>query len=809
MNKKLFHSGAILTDRDELYDELAIREKKFEKKSVPIDMPLEDGWEPKKEYTHRKQIIKYKSVSRLLEDNVWKLFYSSGMSYMNTRHLILYEIISGVKREIDVLAADEDFVLLIECTTKKTIGEKDDLKEKLDVTKSKFNGVAGTIRELFPNQKPIEIFVTRNIEWTDTQKKVAKSHGFTVLNEYMIEYLFDLVKIAGEGAKYQIFGRLLRNKNIKMKNLSFTVPAIESRMGGKKYWTFNIEPEKLLKISYVNKRKDSDFEDLAMSYQRVMKPQRIVEIKKYIGENNGFFPNTIIVNFEKPFKTITPLGTDVQKNKWSVHTSSKPVVITTPERLGCAWIIDGQHRLYGYADTDAKYSETVPVVAFSEFDDVSFEAKVFMDINEKQTPVSANLRWDLYEDLYADSNIRKESDLFKISVIAKNLNKKGPLKNQIEIPKISGDRHITLNYICSAIKRSNLVGKNGHFSPENNTLSENIKYATERFNIYFKVLSELLPEQWKAQNNHFINAKPGMYLFITLLKDFIPKLIDRDEYHNLKKFERALNKRLFEMCAYIDTFNKKKIEQFSKASTFAALPPAQVELIKEIQKHHSYSSDIIKKINEKATKPFEVTKPGLMKLLDEGENYQFEVKGSVSMDINDFLYKGKSDIKNDERVNDILFAIASLLNFDGGTIAIGILENDKYLQKLEEKKINFEKINNVFSAIGIENEKKNFKRGWDDLQSYINNKIMSQITPSPRGLIKIKILRNMFEDISPVIISVATGNDWHYVENKITKKSNGQNYKYPQGELFFYRESNAKQLLQGKELEHYLRNHDR
>ncbi len=150
MNKKLFHSGAILTDRDELYDELAIREKKFEKKSVPIDMPLEDGWEPKKEYTHRKQIIKYKSVSRLLEDNVWKLFYSSGMSYMNTRHLILYEIISGVKREIDVLAADEDFVLLIECTTKKTIGEKDDLKEKLDVTKSKFNGVAGTIRELFP-----------------------------------------------------------------------------------------------------------------------------------------------------------------------------------------------------------------------------------------------------------------------------------------------------------------------------------------------------------------------------------------------------------------------------------------------------------------------------------------------------------------------------------------------------------------------------------------------------------------------------------------------------------------------------------
>jgi hypothetical protein len=53
------------------------------------------------------------------------------------------------------------------------------------------------------------------------------------------------------------------------------------------------------------------------------------------------------------------------------------------------------------------------------------------------------------------------------------------------------------------------------------------------------------------------------------------------------------------------------------------------------------------------------------------------------------------------------------------------------------------------------------------------------------------------------------GNDWHYVENTIDKKSNQQNYEYPRGELFFYRENNGKKLLQGKDLEKYRHNHPR
>jgi DGQHR domain-containing protein len=481
------------------------------------------------------------------------------------------------------------------------------------------------------------------------------------------------------------------------------------------------------------------------------------------------------------------------------------VVITTPEYFGCAWIIDGQHRLYGFADSDLKDYETVPVVAFNEMNDITFEAKVFMDINAKQKAIDANLKWDLYEDLYVDSKDRTESDLYKISVIAKKLNKKGPLRNQIEIPKKSAGGHLTLNYVCGPILRSNLIGITGPFRKD--TKADTIEYATKRINVFFKVIKENLPEQWELKKEHFINTGSGMYLFLSLLKDFIPKLIGRPVYDKLNKFEEELYEVLIDMLAYIDGLGKSDIKRFQKASTFANLAPLQEELIEKVFEQRRYDSDLLRNIRERAKEKFKVTtKNQLTKYLDEGESKTFEAKGSISMDIEEFFHsKGKAQVKNDERVNDILFAVASFLNTQGGALAIGILENNRYLKRLEETDLmDFEKANEEYSIIGIDKEAGKFSRGWDELGVYIENKILNQIEPTPHGYLDIK-KKNIYRGISSVILSVEAGQTYFYVKNNLKVKSNGQKYDYPTGELFFYRTNTGKQLLQGKELEKYLK----
>ena len=46
------------------------------------------------------------------------------------------------------------------------------------------------------------------------------------------------------------------------------------------------------------------------------------------------------------------------------------------------------------------------MVAFNEVNNnTTFEAQMFMDINENQTAISNDLKWDLYEDLYSNSKV--------------------------------------------------------------------------------------------------------------------------------------------------------------------------------------------------------------------------------------------------------------------------------------------------------------------------------------------------------------------------------------------------------------------
>ena len=94
----------------------------FEKKErrAALDELLGEGWEFFKEYKDNRFIgvRKLKKFDEQFEDRVWMLFAKMGFPYLNSdRHFVMsynYQNPS-LTQQIDVFAADEETVIIVEC----------------------------------------------------------------------------------------------------------------------------------------------------------------------------------------------------------------------------------------------------------------------------------------------------------------------------------------------------------------------------------------------------------------------------------------------------------------------------------------------------------------------------------------------------------------------------------------------------------------------------------------------------------------------------------------------------------------------
>ena len=118
--------------------------------------------------------------------------------------------------------------------------------------------------------------------------------------------------------------------------------------------------------------------------------------------DKGFFPNSIIINITSD----RPLQFDLAgKNEGDAAT--KIGILHLPAKYKSAQIIDGQHRLLGYAGTDYATSHTIPVVAFENLT-ADMQIKLFMQINQNQKKVDKSLQNTLNAKIYGESDILEE-----------------------------------------------------------------------------------------------------------------------------------------------------------------------------------------------------------------------------------------------------------------------------------------------------------------------------------------------------------------------------------------------------------------
>lgn len=202
--------------------------------------------------------------------------------------------------------------------------------------------------------------------------------------------------------------------------------------------SFYADPATLLKMSYVFRR-DSWRDEEAM-YQRVLQKGRMNQMRKYLTSEKRVFVNNIIVTLpdDTALNEVGGSGKNIDPKK---ITSVVAANITVPSRSNTIGIVDGQHRVFCYHEGNDKLEPQIRAIrdrqnllvtgiifppGFSDVQKRRFEAKLFLEINDKQKRTSSELKQSIELILNPFSTISIAKSVIQ------RLNSAGALKGMLQ-----------------------------------------------------------------------------------------------------------------------------------------------------------------------------------------------------------------------------------------------------------------------------------------------------------------------------------------------------------------------------------------
>lgn len=273
-----------------------------------------------------------------------------------------------------------------------------------------------------------------------TDRKQAGNYPEVVLLDHQtISYYDKLATTVGPSVLWEMLGDLgIPPRRIQLRNAK--LPAFRLRIGTRRMYVFAASVRDLQKIAYVSRRERGR----EKHYQRMLRREKIEDIKKFIddGRRHPFFANNIIVSFDKDpkFRALKKSG--------SVSSG----ILQLPNAYRCARVIDGQHRLYGSGAAKRGSEMVVPVAALVNFS-IDQEAELFLNINDKQTPIPSNLIWAL------ETEIHPSSEMGRIGQVVVQLAEKAPMNKLVDTPGrvVEGKRPLKFGNLCESIRALHLL----------------------------------------------------------------------------------------------------------------------------------------------------------------------------------------------------------------------------------------------------------------------------------------------------------------------------------------------------------------
>jgi DGQHR domain-containing protein len=569
---------------------------------------FDEGWE-KTGYKSKKffRLRKLKDIGPGFEDEVWCIFKRMGFNEMNKDDNFSIPRFASITKQIDVFAKDEQCVCVIECKAADKLHTKRSLDKDIDQLAAIRHDIERSIFSHYRSQKKFKkiktvwIIATKNIDIGKNDIERANKARMKILTYSDIEYYTALTTHFGKSSKYQFLADMF--PGIDIPDLIEPLPAIKGNMGKEVFYSFVIEPEKLLKIAYIAHRAKTNEESIH-TYQRMAKKSRLKKISEYIHEKNGIFPTSIVINIQ----TDRPLRFDP-----SAKTSGKNAVLGTlyiPNKYKTAWIIDGQHRLFAYSDLEESKNATLPVIAFENLE-ADTQAQLFVDINGEQVRVPKNLLINLWATLHWDSDNPNERIKALTSRLVNELNESvnSPLRDRIL--NIGGrrtkTRNITLTALADEIRKRQLLGYVHSRKAKNITpgplymddLDSTLLRARDIISGYFNNYlnnNENLRKQWEIGGGEggYICTNSGLIALLRILYAILDHLehVDHMDIKGMKTNE--LLKKIWKyqdpVCIHLGSASPKVIQNFRNQHGEGGFRACSFALLWEVnKKFHNFN----------------------------------------------------------------------------------------------------------------------------------------------------------------------------------------------------------------------------
>lgn len=473
-----------------------------------------------------------KDKGAALNQRVWSLFEKAGFlttpNSANSDEEAVISLSVGKTRKIDLLAELPQLGV-------KIIGENKSRK-KID---GSFSAYVHDFQEL---QKAsganTVLFVSDDKDFNPEDKQYAMDKGFSFWEDEELAYYETLAETLGSYAKYEILRALnvATHEQIQIHNvlaLHFQQPYAGSNND---LYVFTSSPEILLKTCVVL-RKAGGKKD---TYQRMVNKSRLNKIAKFVGQSDSILPPNIVVHLSEKINAIQ-LSIPVQDASGKILTLSNKknydlVVLQIPMEYASMEIIDGQHRLFGFTNTEAATKENFNLVVLGLANlHPKKRTETFVAINDNARRMDPNLV--AFLKLTTDeAECQKDNDLMAIKIVFE-LNQTTPFKKKIRLLD-RGNEKITLTNFAGADLKS-LIREKGllrkHYSHHSS------KYIAV-LRMYFSILKSIFPNEWNEPNKYIVFTNRGISAFLKLLRSMLKSEGKALTRRSITKYLKALDK---------------------------------------------------------------------------------------------------------------------------------------------------------------------------------------------------------------------------------------------------------------------------
>lgn len=529
---------AVYLNRSKSHDEKSISAASRDGLKLKLAAEEAEGWRVLRRNAKSLRLARDKPVDRQLEDDVWTLLYRLGFKELNLDRTFSVQVSPNApKRQIDIFAKDDETVFIVECTHARDAGPKS-VKALLDKIGSIREEVVRAVHAHYGKDPRLKVkfaIATRNVEWRAADRARAEDAGVPVITDADLVYFGKLVDILKGAARYQFLGRYFRGD--KVEGLRTQVPATRGRVGKTTFYNFLISPHDLLRVAYISHMAKASNEDL-QTYQRMVKPSRLKAIGAYIDEG-GTFPTNVVVNFKQE-----NLSFEVRETFGDTATG----MLTLPGQYGSAWVIDGQHRLYGFAYARRAAEDDRSVVSVLAYQNLPIrqEIEMFVDINTQQVKVNRNLVNEIVSNLNVeDSDPRKRLDaLCARTALRLDEHRSSPVRDRVLTVAQDKDHHrcLTLTSLADGLSENGLIGlahrsgkgasatlQPGPLADVGGDARRTLDKATEALSLYLDLFASALPDHWALGDakGGYLCTNLGLRALLLVLRKLIIH-IERD-----------------------------------------------------------------------------------------------------------------------------------------------------------------------------------------------------------------------------------------------------------------------------------------